>query len=856
MQQPNNIKTCTPIAAAGTFVQEIRATFDPSFFALVSQHLYSSPNKAFEELVTNSWDADANNVYVQIPQNLHGPKAAIAILDDGSSMNIEGFEQLWSIANSSKRREQVGGRKKIGKFGIGKLATYLLCNELTYVCKAKDGVIRAVTMDYRKIDSDFNRRESSLELSVRVISDADLATVLFQYDGGQQIFDLIKTDIPDIQPTEEYFNEYGGEEIIPTKSENTWTLALLTSLKEQGRNIEVGRTRWMLSTALPLGSSMKIKYNDLQIIPSKSDVPITDQWAVGPELPFTEFEVEKGELISFKRDSNPYPRVVIPGLGEVTGTVTLYAESIAGGKSNNMESSNGCFVNVLGRVINTNGAGQFSVGSSGQGTYFKFRATVRVDSLDAIMTIQRDTLTESNPLRLLKAFLHRAFNFARQLDENAQNTLMASSSKTRKGSLNALPLSNLGAQMKASIDDITSLPVFVGDPGAIDLQRISQWLEDTEEGRYNAIEGLEMAAAEPSQPISSYDLNKRKIIINKNHPFVLEHSGTIEQRAVLEDMVVVNVLIDSYLYANGVDPKLIKDMATYRDISQRSVAQLRRNSPIQIINLLEEWKDQAKPLEEITGDALLYLGFSVERLAQSGQPEGIAEAFLSPQKEGEERGYRFTYDAKSTQKKRVSTGNVRISGLARHRKQHGADYSLVVAPDFQHGALSIEAEASQVTPITTNALGRLVSLTLNYGPINLVDLKHVFQYHRPEDVDQWVSDMESTLKLHKQIQLSTLIKAMAVARRGGSLDILSASVVAHNYQHITNDVSWPLKSHIIQVVKSLSMIAPRVISVDPQDNDRIFLLAPPDQIINELKRQIGSVPDALKSGIIKCIEEI
>ena len=52
------------------------------------------------------------------------------------------------------------------------------------------------------------------------------------------------------------------------------------------------------------------------------------------------------------------------------------------------------------------------------------------------------------------------------------------------------------------------------------------------------------------------------------------------------------------------------------------------------------------------------------------------------------------------------------------------------------------------------------------------------------------------------------------------------------------------------------MIAPRVISVDPQDNDRIFLLAPPDQIINELKRQIGSVPDALKSGIIKCIEEI
>ena len=49
---------------------------------------------------------------------------------------------------------RTGRRRPIGKFGVGKLATYLLAHELTYVCKAADGVIRAVTMDYRRIDDD------------------------------------------------------------------------------------------------------------------------------------------------------------------------------------------------------------------------------------------------------------------------------------------------------------------------------------------------------------------------------------------------------------------------------------------------------------------------------------------------------------------------------------------------------------------------------------------------------------------------------------------------------------------------------------------------------------------------------
>jgi HSP90 family molecular chaperone len=141
------------IATVGTKVDEVDVTIGPRFLNLFSEHLYSSPNKAFEELVSNSWDAGAESVYIIVPDDLETPDASVWILDDGQSMDVAGLRGLWSVATSSKRTTaKPNGRKQIGKFGVGKLATYLLANQLTYICRADDGKVRAVTMDYRLID--------------------------------------------------------------------------------------------------------------------------------------------------------------------------------------------------------------------------------------------------------------------------------------------------------------------------------------------------------------------------------------------------------------------------------------------------------------------------------------------------------------------------------------------------------------------------------------------------------------------------------------------------------------------------------------------------------------------------------
>src|SRR5207249_1157109 len=105
-----------------------------------SEGLYSSPNKAFEELVSNSYDAGASRVWVRVPEDLHAAAAYLAVLDDGVSMDLDGIRELWQVGVSPKRpsdgTEVVhAGRPPIGKFGIGKLATYVLAEKLTYLCK-------------------------------------------------------------------------------------------------------------------------------------------------------------------------------------------------------------------------------------------------------------------------------------------------------------------------------------------------------------------------------------------------------------------------------------------------------------------------------------------------------------------------------------------------------------------------------------------------------------------------------------------------------------------------------------------------------------------------------------------------
>ncbi|MEW5870954.1 MAG: ATP-binding protein [Chloroflexota bacterium] len=120
----------------GQKISEIPVRISYRIIELFSEGLYASPHKAVEELVSNSYDAGAKNVHIIISPDRKSKDAVILVIDDGLSMDEEGLRQHWLIGVSNKRQLDTLplGRKQIGKFGIGKLATlYLLTGLLTSV---------------------------------------------------------------------------------------------------------------------------------------------------------------------------------------------------------------------------------------------------------------------------------------------------------------------------------------------------------------------------------------------------------------------------------------------------------------------------------------------------------------------------------------------------------------------------------------------------------------------------------------------------------------------------------------------------------------------------------------------------
>ena len=79
---------------SGKKIDEINVTISHRIIELFSAGLYSSPNKAFEELVSNSYDAYASKVGVYLTSDLNASDAFIWVCDNGESMDQEELKEL------------------------------------------------------------------------------------------------------------------------------------------------------------------------------------------------------------------------------------------------------------------------------------------------------------------------------------------------------------------------------------------------------------------------------------------------------------------------------------------------------------------------------------------------------------------------------------------------------------------------------------------------------------------------------------------------------------------------------------------------------------------------------------------
>jgi Histidine kinase-, DNA gyrase B-, and HSP90-like ATPase len=138
-------------------VSEATLTTDDRVLGRITDGIYRQPASALRELIANAYDADATNVYVETDW----PKfSRISVRDDGNGMTIEALASLINHIGGSPKRTKAGvekgivneddpslspgGRRLIGKIGIGLFSVAQLTRHFQIITKARNTSHRLV----------------------------------------------------------------------------------------------------------------------------------------------------------------------------------------------------------------------------------------------------------------------------------------------------------------------------------------------------------------------------------------------------------------------------------------------------------------------------------------------------------------------------------------------------------------------------------------------------------------------------------------------------------------------------------------------------------------------------------------
>jgi hypothetical protein len=323
------------LQAEGQKQTEIRVRISNELVQLLSDQLYQSPLKAIEELVVNSYDAGAKVCRLFVPDSATlaagDGRKFLAVFDNGTGLSASGMVDLWHVGRSNKRTEEVrkrAARKQIGKFGIGKLATYTIATNLTYISKTSEGVL-TTTLDFSRFQKDpSGGAENPINLPVLKVPDWDA------FSKDPAVSDVL--DSAGILP-----DDLSGP---------SWTLALLEGLKPKASDIKIGTLNWVLRTAMPLKTDFTLFLNGDQVKSSKEEYDVAASFKVNELPPERVRALNEQQADGWRIEGDAiYSNTFKHG---IRGSATVTVRTLPNKKSDDLARSNGFFVKVLGRLIN------------------------------------------------------------------------------------------------------------------------------------------------------------------------------------------------------------------------------------------------------------------------------------------------------------------------------------------------------------------------------------------------------------------------------------------------------------------------------------------------------------------------
>lgn len=688
---------------------------------LFSAGLYSSPNKAFEELICNSYDAFAEIVSVFVSPDLAAENAYIMICDDGEGINQDEFHDLWKIGESTKRQSPERDKKRlqIGRFGIGKLSTYVLARKLTHISK-KDGRFIMTTMDY----DDIHSNTKQLSLPEKELSEEE---------------------------AKEYYNKYciyNGSSIVDfdlfgDKARSSWTICLLTDLKAKASEIQIGRLKWLLRTAMPLNpSSFHLYLNGEEILSSKTNIPVLKEWIVGKddatadELSFAKSNYDE------KKDEYT---VDLETLSGIKGSFLLYEQSLVGGKSSANGRSHGIFLIIRGRLINLDdpllGMEPFS-----HGPFNHCQIIINADGLDEYLASTREAVRDSVPYVQLKEYIKKKFNnevrkcyFENEARKQEKKTISYRLSQTGY-STSQKPIRSF---VKGFYSGTIANPLLIEKPTTSEEELLKKYEDQKIDGV--AVESIDWAILGSLEPIGKLNLEEKKLTINSLHPFVANYSDSYKNTTPLENIIITEVLTEAYLYEHGLDESVVNSIIRKRDSALRELAFSDKEGIPAVAQLLNDSLSNPVRLENAVYRALNALGFETVKIGGNGKPDGMATAVLGYNQDGSKRTYSLTYDAKSTSKEKISAGTAHLSALKRHQEDYKANYSIEISIGYEgqdnpDSAISKESTKQKITVMKASDLARLLLYSIP-NHLGLSKLQDLFDTcYTPAQVTEWVDN--------------------------------------------------------------------------------------------------------------------
>ena len=637
----------------GENVGHVTLQVDYQIIEHFSENLYDSPNKAVEELVANGFDAFASQVHVFTPGPLvHG---RVLVWDDGLSMDVEGLKKLWWIAKSPKSHgtrtiERAGTtRKMIGKFGIGKLASYSVGETISHLCRHNDDFY-LVGVDYAEVHGVDGKPPVSYDTPIK-------APIVGLHEEParelvEDLFDTVPTCLPEMFDRE------------------TWTLAIIERLKVP--DLPPGRLTWVLGNGMPLRPDFAISVNETPV-QSKLAKSAAVNWNLGtPEVlkaiqSHWKDGVQDGAidpLVQWGRDAGldpaspaeEIPFVSFAELGRVWGTVRLFDKSLLSYRAADQGRSHGFFLLIRGRLLNPDDDKLYLPDPSFQ-TFYKSQFILHADGLDDELLADRNHLRQDASIRELTLLQKALASIARTTvearesqaaEEASARSLLPLQSRTYyRAPLNAL-------LFKLPVEDTTEF-----DPASAPVER---------------------TALGAKQPLSIVDSAFR---VNTSHPYydaIASRAGASraarEFLRTLDLFAVSERLLEGHLYDRGLDDETVQDVIAWRDGLFRKLARAYDTAaPEMIQEMYRTSYIGGRAFETALHRVFDDMGFRCSLDGRSGRKDILAVATVGPESFG------FTIEAKGS-KGDIRNDDAEVATAASHRDEAGVEHAVIIARRF------------------------------------------------------------------------------------------------------------------------------------------------------------------------------